>query len=222
MILYGKFLRQIDDRARANEWFKKADRLMPRFAVVKHQLGVYAAEEGHYKPALEWLETAAKLEPNTAVYHHHLGEFLSVWQRHLVKDGLLTRPVCDEKMQTAFRRAAALKPTETGYLWRYAVSFFDCEKPDWHAALLVWDALSVRAKTPLERETLGLYRARVFIGLGRRAEAERLLAASKSPQLESSRAKIREALKPLAPAPLAPEAKRSEKSSESKPSATKP
>lgn len=199
MILYGKFLRQIDDRANANKWFKKADRLMPNLAVVKHQLGVYAAEEGRYKIALNLLETASKLEPRTAVYHHHLGEFLSVWQAHLVKDGVLTRAACDEKMQTAFRLAATLKQDEPAYLWRYALSFFDCEQPDWLKALVVWDALSVRAKTPLERETFSLYRARVFIGLGRRADAERLLLASQSPQLETSRAKIREALKPAKP-----------------------
>jgi tetratricopeptide (TPR) repeat protein len=197
MILYGKFLRQVDDRVQANEWFKKADRLMPNLAVVKHQLGVYAAEQGNYVSALNLLETAVKLEPRTAVYHHHLGEFLCIWRDHLIKDKLLTRPVFDEKMQTAFRKAATLQPEETGYLWRYAESFFDCTAPNWAQALIAWDALAVKATKPLEREMLGLYRARVFIELGQREEAERLLAASKSPQLEASRVKIGEALKRL-------------------------
>lgn len=196
MILYGKFLRLVDAREKANTWFEKADALLPGQAVIKHQLGAYAAEEGKYTRALGLLEAATALAPQVAAYHYHFGEFLATYQAHLVRDGLLTRAACDAKMQEAFLRATELNPGETGYRWRYAESFFDCEKPDWLRALVAWNSLAAEATTPLERETLGLYRARVLIGLGERAEAEQLLAASKTPQLEGTRARLRELLRP--------------------------
>ncbi|MDR1496959.1 MAG: hypothetical protein LBS59_00900 [Puniceicoccales bacterium] len=195
MILYGKFLRLIDDRAGANVWFEKADKLMPDCALIKHQLGAYAAEEGRYAVAFKLLEKAVELESKTAIYHYHLGEFLSVYQPHITGDRLLTRRECDAKMQAAFERASVLNPAEMGYLWRFAESFFDCEKPDWMRALAVWDSVARKASSPLEREMASLYRARVLIRLGRRVEAERIVGASKSPKLEVSRVKLRELLK---------------------------
>jgi hypothetical protein len=140
------------------------------------------------------------LEPKTAVYHYHLGEFLAVYQRYLVVDKLLKRDECDAKMQAAFERASALNPAEAGYLWRFAESFFDCENPDWRRALSVWNSIAAKVKAPLEREAVSLYRARVLLELGRRADAEQILGASKSPKLEASRAKLRELLKTKAAA----------------------
>jgi tetratricopeptide (TPR) repeat protein len=201
MVLYGKFLRLVSNRDLALQWFEKAARLMPDSAIIKHQRGLHAAEDGDYKAALPLLEAAAAREPRIAGYHFHLGEFLTVWRDHLVKDGLLTRAACDAKMLSAFRAAAVLKPGETAYPWRFAMSFFDCEKPDWAAALAAWDVLIPAAKEPLEREALALYRARVLAGLGRYDEAAGLLALSKTPRFETSRAKVREVLAAAARAP---------------------
>jgi tetratricopeptide (TPR) repeat protein len=204
MILYGKFLRLVDARAQANQWFTKADARLPDMPVIKHQLGVYAAEEGNYVRALSLLEAATRLEPKTAVYHYHFGEFLATYQKHLVSERLLSRTTCDAKMQAAFARAAELNPAEAGYRWRHAESFFDCESPDWRRALAAWDALAAATQKPLEREVLSLYRARVLLELGQRDEAARLVEASKTPQLETTRAGLRKLLRPTAPIATAP------------------
>ena len=191
MIFYGKFLRLVDARSEANQWFLKADTLAPNLAVIKHQLGVYAAEEGRIISALDLLETAIRLEPRTAIYHYHFGEFLATYRTHIAHSDLRTREDCDTKMQDAFRLAAELNPTEITYHWRHAQSFFDCEKPNWPKALVTWEQLEKKLKTPREHEVLGLYKARVLIELGRSAEAKRLVDASKSPEMETSRARLR-------------------------------
>ena len=201
MVLYAKFLRLVDARAEANRWFEKADALLPRTPVIKHQLGAYAAEEGDYRRALELLETAVRLEPQTAIYHFHLGEFLAIYQSHLVRDALLKRAECDAKMQAAFARATTLAPDESRYRWRHAESFFECEKPDWTQALRAWDALRAQAPTAAMREAATLCRARVLIELGRHREAQRALDASKLPGLEATRARLREQLKRAENAP---------------------
>jgi tetratricopeptide (TPR) repeat protein len=205
MILYGKFLRLVDARAEANHWFEKADALLPGMSVIKHQMGVYAAEEGNYVRALDLLETTVSLEPKAAVYHYHLGEFLATYRPHLVREKLLKREDCDARMQAAFAHAVELNPNEPGYHWRYAQSFFDCEKPEWPRALAAWKRLAAIARTPLEREAISLYQARVLIALGQRAEAKLLIDAGKAPQLEKTRGELRELLRPkVAPLPIAP------------------
>ncbi|MDR0535969.1 MAG: hypothetical protein LBG65_06460 [Puniceicoccales bacterium] len=191
MILYGKFLRRIDDRAKADHWFRQAARLAPRLALPKHQLGVYAAEEGDFARAYELLKEAVALEPSTAVYHFHLGEFLSIWRDHLEKAGLCPREKCEEEMVQAFREAAKRKPGETVYLWRYGESLGDCQKPDWPAALVVWKMLETNLKNDLDREAIVLQRARAHIGLGWLKDAENELAQSKSPRLAASRDHLR-------------------------------
>ncbi|MDR2513217.1 MAG: hypothetical protein LBD01_05435 [Puniceicoccales bacterium] len=198
MIFYGKFLRLVDAREEANRWFLKADALAPKLAVIKHQLGVYAAEEGRIVAALDLLETATQLEPRTAIYHYHFGEFLATYNKLIAHDKLLSREACDARMQDAFRSATELAPTEITYLWRHAQSFFDCEKPNWFKALTAWERLAPKLKTPREHEVLGLYKARVLIELGRSSEAKQLVDASKSPELETSRTRLR-ALLPNAP-----------------------
>ncbi|MDR2980904.1 MAG: hypothetical protein LBV12_01510 [Puniceicoccales bacterium] len=204
LLLYGKFLRLVDMREEANKRFEEADKLWPNQAVIKHQLGAYAAEEGNYVTALTLLEQATRLAPKTAVYHYHFGEFLATYQNILSSRNLLKREECDKKMQEAFHTAAELNPDEAGYRWRYAESFFDCEKPNWRLALAAWNSLAAEARSPLEKEVLGLYRARVHAELGQKSEAETLLGASKSPQLESTREEIRNILRPPVTVPTAP------------------
>lgn len=192
LLFYGKFLRAVDARREANGQFEKADKILPHQAMVQDQLGVYAAEEGDFRKAWALLGRAVQLEPKTAVYHYHLGEFLATYREHLVREKILRGGECDWKMLRAFQRASELAPEEAGYLWRWGESFFDCASPDWERALAVWNRIAGKAGTPLEKEVTGLWRARVLVRLGRSAEAEKLLAASRTPQLENSRKRLRE------------------------------
>jgi len=190
IVLYAKFLRLINARELANRWFEKADKLLPDTAVIKEQLGAFAAEEGRPAQALPLLERAVALAPETAVYHYRLGEFLAVCQPALVAAKTLTRAECDARMLAAFAAAARLAPGEAGYAWRHAESFLDCEKPNWALALAAWDKIAARTEKPLLREAVSLHRARALIGLGRKTEARRLLDASRAPELSASRARL--------------------------------
>ncbi|MDR1817256.1 MAG: hypothetical protein LBR07_03550 [Puniceicoccales bacterium] len=190
IVLYAKFLRLIDARELANRWFEKADKLLPDTAVIKEQLGAFAAEEGRPAQALPLLERAVALAPETAVYHYRLGEFLAACQPALVAAKTLTRAECDARMLAAFAAAARLAPGEAGYAWRHAESFLDCEKPNWVLALAAWDKIAARTEKPLLREAVSLHRARALIGLGRKTEARRLLSASRAPELSASRARL--------------------------------
>ncbi len=195
VILYGKFLRLVDSRDNADSVFRRADALDPNVAVVKNQLGLYAAEEGKFAAAFSLLERAVELAPEIAEYRYHLGEFLATYKPYLIEKKIIARIAADEKMQDAFRRAAELKPDEAGYKWRYAESFFDCSEKDWTAALAAWDALAGTAGTRAEREVLGLYRARVLIELERFAEAQKLIESSTLPKLQKTRERLNDALK---------------------------
>jgi tetratricopeptide (TPR) repeat protein len=196
MVLYAKFLRLVDDRAAANEWFAKADRLMPDTAVIKHQLGAYAAEEGRHVVAHNLLEQAVTLEPRVAIYHFHFAEFLVTYREHLVKDCVFkTDADCAARFRSEFARAAALAPENHAYAWRHAESFFDGAQPDNKGALAAWERLAVRTKDDLERETAVLQQVRALIGLKLYKQARERLAVSKSPRLAASRKKL-EALLP--------------------------
>ncbi|MDR3229684.1 MAG: hypothetical protein LBT53_09860 [Puniceicoccales bacterium] len=195
MVLYGKFLRLIDDRARANECFAMADRLMPNTAVIKHQLGVFAAEEGRYIAAHNLLGQAVTLEPATAIYHFHYGEFLTTYNAHLVRDNIFkTQAECSTRAQAAFRRAAELTPENKAFQWRYAESFFERDPPDYAGAFAEWGRIAAKAKTAPDREAAWLQQARALTGTGRFAEARRLLATSKTPELAASRKRLTDIL----------------------------
>jgi tetratricopeptide (TPR) repeat protein len=190
LVLYGKFLRQVGERERANLAFTAAYQIDPKLAVVSQQLGNYLAEEGRYASALDDLKRAAALAPTEPLYHYQIGELLSVYYDYFIKDKIYEQAAINEAMAAEFARAAELNPQEPGFAWRYAECFYDMENPDWKAALAAWDALAKVVTAPAELEVIRLHRARVLLELGRRDEARPLLDQPVRPALEAAHAQL--------------------------------
>jgi tetratricopeptide (TPR) repeat protein len=181
---YGLILSRTGNREAAVKAFLKANKLDPRLALVKNQLGNFLAEEGNYKEALPYYLAAIELEPEEPLYHYQLGALLHEYRRLFVADILYTESTVDEKSHDAFRRAAELAPDNWGYAYRYAESFYDAVKPDWDAALVEWRKLEARAKPGLEVQTIRLHIARVLVEADRNAEAGPILETITEPALQ--------------------------------------
>jgi tetratricopeptide (TPR) repeat protein len=191
LILYGKFLRRVDQPGPATGMFLKADKIDPDIAVIKQQIANYLAEEGRVAEALPYLLRAVELSPQTAVYHHQLGSFLFLFQEELIRLGITNRISNDRNMVIAFREASKLSPGNFDYRVRYAQSFFDVANTDWEEALVVWKELSNEYKrTREESEYLLLCQARVLLELGRQAEAKPLIDRVNSPVMGKTKRKL--------------------------------
>lgn len=191
---YGLLLSRVGSRDSATKAFLRANKLNPNLPMVKNQLGNYLLEDGNYKEALPYYLMAIELEGDEPLYHYQLGTLLSEYGEFFVADGIFDRATLDAKMLTAFRRAAGLAPDTWGYIYRYAESFYDLEKPDWPAALAAWQGLERKAASAIERQTVQLHEANVLIRLDRRGEARALLDGVDEPALLSNRQKLVEEL----------------------------
>ena len=182
LILYGKFLRRVDQPGPATGVFLKADKLDPDIAVIKQQIANYLTEEGRIAEALPYLLRAVELSPEKAIYHNQLGSFLFLFREELIRLGITTQSTNDRNMMIAFREAAKLESDNFDYRVRYAQSFFDVSNPDWEEALKVWNALSSEGNRSIEKaEYLLLCQARILVKLGRLKEAKVLIDRVRSP-----------------------------------------
>jgi len=191
LILYGKFLRRVDQPGPATGIFLRADKIDPEVAVVKQQIANYLTEKGRIAEALPYLLRAVELSPKTAVYHHQLGSFLFLFREELIRLGITTQSSNDRNMAIAFREAAKLGLDKFEYRLRYAQSFFDVANPDWEAALRVWKELSNEEnRNSSEMEYLFLCQARVLLELGRREEARTLIDRVRSPVMGATKRRL--------------------------------
>lgn len=195
LILYGKFLRRIDDRSRAHKYFMQAQRLDPEISVVYQQLAVFFAEEGEYKAAVASFLKAIELDPRIAVYHYQLGEILALYHRELIRAEIMTEEEYIRQMTGAFENAVRLEPSNLHYQWRYGEIFFQLDDPDWDKALLHWQRL--RRQTPLlhEKDLVRLQEARVLIAMGKTREARDLLDRIDRPALAAHQSELLEQLR---------------------------
>jgi thioredoxin-like negative regulator of GroEL len=70
------------------------------------------------------------------------------------------------------------------------MSFYDLENPDWDGALKAWSGLEEKAPTSLERQTMRLHAANVFIKLGKMDHAKALLDSIDEPDLQGQKQKV--------------------------------
>ena len=191
LILYGKFLRRVDQPGPATGVFLKADKLDPDIAVIKQQIANYLTEEGRIAEALPYLLRAVELSPEKAIYHNQLGSFLFLFREELIRLGITTQSTNDRNMVIAFREAAKLESDNFDYRVRYAQSFFDVSHPDWEVALKVWNALSSEGNRSIEKaEYLLLCQARILVKLGRLKEAKVLIDRVRSPVMGATKRRL--------------------------------
>ena len=187
---YGYLLGKVGQRKEAAAILLKANQLDPDIPLVKNQLGNYLAEEGKPREAAAYFLAAIKLAPNEPLYHYQLGTLLATARDEFVRSGEWTRPALDQAMHHAFQRAAELAPDRFEFTYRYAESFYDLENPDWAAALKAWAALEDKAQTPVERQTMRLHAANIFLKTGQRDHARALLDTVDEPALQGQKQKL--------------------------------
>ncbi|WP_269539299.1 hypothetical protein [Cerasicoccus fimbriatus] len=187
VVLYGKMLRDIDQRHEANKAFIRANRLDPNLAVVKQQIGNYLAEEGEPALALAYYMSAAELEPNESLYAYQIGEVLYTYRDELIADEALEPALLDQQMLDSFERAHQLDPDNRQLNRRYAEAFFDVDTPNWEKARTLWRKLEISTTDPGEKDWIRLQEARVLIKMGHTAEARQILSEVQTPSLQGAK-----------------------------------
>jgi tetratricopeptide (TPR) repeat protein len=189
-VTYGLLLGKVGMRRGASAILLTANQLDPDIPIVKNQLGNYLAEEGEPVEAANYFIAAIRLAPDEPLYHFQLGTLLAEAQDDFLKSGQWTRAQLDKAMQEAFKRAAELAPDNFAFAYRYAESFYDLAEPDWDGALKVWGALEDRADPGLEKETIRLQAANIFIKQKKFDHARLLLLTVASEPLQGQKQKL--------------------------------
>jgi tetratricopeptide (TPR) repeat protein len=187
---YGYMLWKISMRKQAVAILLKANQLDPNIPLVKNELGNYLAEEGKPLEALNYFISAVNLEPKEPLYHYQVGTLLYEARDDFLKSGEWSRAAIDHAMQEAFRNAAELAPDRVEFTYRYAESFYDMVDPDWAAALKAWEGMEARASSDVERQTMRLHQANVFIYMGKPDRALKMLDTVTDPTLAGQRQKL--------------------------------
>lgn len=193
---YGYFLGKVGMRKESLAMLLKANQIDPDIPLVKNQIGNALAESGHPIEAAEYFLAAIKLEPNEPLYHYQLGTLLTEARDTFLKSGEWNRPALDHAMQEAFRRASELAPDRFEFAYRYAESFYDLATPDWEGALKVWGSLEEKAPTAIERQTMRLHAANIFIKMGKLDHAKALLETVDDPKLANEKQRLIALLEP--------------------------
>src|SRR5687767_15018355 len=187
---YGYLLTKVDMRKEATAMLLKANQLDPDIGLVKNQLGNLLAEDGKPLQAAPYYIAAIKVEPKEPLYHYQLGTLLIEARDAFLKSGEWTRETLDNAMHHAFKQAAELAPDRFEFVYRFAESFYDLDKPDWNGALQAWSALEEKAPTPIERQTMRLHAANICLKLGKRDHAQALLGTVDDPKLQGQKEKL--------------------------------
>jgi len=187
---YATLLEKVDMRKEAMAMYLKANQLDPDIPLVKNQIGNYLAEDGRPVEAVNYYLAAIKLEPKEPLYHYQLGRLLNEARDAFLEKKVYTRTQLDQAMLNAFRTAAELAPDRIEFVYRYAESFYDLEKPDYDQALKVWAALEEKASSPVEQQTMRLHAANILIKQGRTDHARALLDTVTDPGLAGQKKKL--------------------------------
>jgi tetratricopeptide (TPR) repeat protein len=187
---YGYMLWKISMRKQAVATLLKANQLDPDIPLVKNELGNYLAEEGKPLEALNYYLSAVKLEPKEPLYHYQIGTLLYEARDDFLKSGEWSRSAIDHSMQEAFKNASELAPDRVEFSYRYAESFYDMVDPDWALALKAWEGMEARATSDVERQTMRLHQANVFIYMGKPDQARKVLDTVTDAALLGQRQKL--------------------------------
>ncbi|HRE79806.1 MAG TPA: hypothetical protein PLN52_02100 [Opitutaceae bacterium] len=184
----------IDERRRATGLLLKANQLDPELPLVKNQLGNHVAEMGKPLEALNYFLAAIRLAPKESLYHYQLGTLLAEARDDFLKSGEWTATKVDEALQRAFLQASLNSPNDWRYAYRYGLSFYDVEKPDWETALAFWTKFEADLKPGIEQQTCRVHRAKVLVEMNEMEEAKEVLSTITEPALTRQKKTVEEAL----------------------------
>lgn len=167
LILYGKFFRQIGENEQAMRVFLEARKRDPKLAVVHQELGNCFAEEGEYKAALTCFLNAIELEPEQPVYHFQLGILLTVYKEQFAEMDEFEPALLQKQAEGAFAQAHQLAPDNRDILLAWGEALEEQQQPHWQEVLRVWDLLMDLTRNDVQRQIVGLKRAKALIELQR-------------------------------------------------------
>jgi len=199
-VTYGLLLGKVGMRRESVSMLLKANRIDPGLPIVKNQLGNYLAEEGEPVEAAGYYVDAVRLAPDEPLYHYQLGTLLAAARDDFLKSGQWTRDQIDRTMQESFRHARDLAPKNFAFAYRYAMSFYDLDTPQWDEALKVWAALEDECSPGLEKETIRLQAANILIKQKKFDHARILLSTVADEKLQAKKQELVAQL-PAEPAP---------------------
>lgn len=189
-VAYGLFLGKVDNRKDAIGILLKANALDKNIAVVKNQLGNYLAEEGKPIEAMNYFLSAIQLEPTESLYHLQLGNLLVDARADFLKTGQWDRAQLDKTMQNALLQAMQNAGDDWRYGYRYGLSFYQVEKPDWDTALQFWKDFEKKLPAGLQQGAARINQAKVLLAKGQPDEAKAILATVTEPELKEEKEKI--------------------------------
>lgn len=190
-VAYGLLLGKVDNRKESITMLLRANELDKNIAVVKNQLGNYLAEEGRAIEAMNYYLSAISLEPKEPLYHLQLGNLINDARDDFLKTGQWLRAQLDKTMQEAFLQAMHCAPEgDWRYGYRYGLSFYQVEKPDWDAALQFWKDFEFKLPAGLQRGAARINQAKVLIAQKKPAEAKAILASITQPELAQEKEKL--------------------------------
>ncbi len=193
-LFYGKFLRKLNQREKAQLIFINVMRMNPKLAVANQQISNFYAEDGNFTAAFGFIIKAIDIEPHTPIYHYQLGGLLHHYYRSFIDEEIFTREAIDRQMLEAFRKAAQLETNNRNYQFRYAETFYDVESPNWEMALEAWENIKKIKLSISEIAAVNLHQARILIQLQRYVEAEKLLTQVNTPHLLNTKNELIEKL----------------------------
>ncbi|MFT3868156.1 MAG: hypothetical protein QM715_06615 [Nibricoccus sp.] len=189
-VAYGLFLGKVDNRKDAIGILLKANALDKNIPVVKNQLGNYLAEEGRPIEAMNYYLSAIQLEPKEALYHLQLGNLIFEARAEFLKSGQWDRSQLDKTMQNSLLQAMQCAPDDWRFGYRYGLSFYQVEKPDWDAALQFWKDFEKKLPAGLQQGAARINQAKVLIAKSQPDEAKTVLASVTEPDLKEEKEKL--------------------------------
>lgn len=187
---YGRLLGRVGMEGQALGIMLKAAELNPNDPMVKNQIGNHLAEGGKPLEALPFFLAAVTLAPEEPLYHYQVGALLAEARDDFLKSGEWTREALDRDMLAAFARSAELAPARIEFTYRHAEAYYDLAEPDWAAALKAWAVLEEKAENPVERETMRLHAANIFIKQGKPDHARLALTLVTEAALQGQKEKL--------------------------------
>lgn len=195
-LAYGILLHNIGERKAGYAMFVKADKLDPKRALAKNQLGNYMAEEGNYNEALGFYTLAQEIAPKEGLYDYQIANLLQSYRSLLIDDQTFTESELDALMQKSFYTATQKNPSILQYRLRYAQSYFYIAQPDWDEALNEWYELLPMSDIAYDRQLVFLYIARCHIEMENLKAARKALKNVNEPKLQEAKEEVMQMMLP--------------------------
>lgn len=180
---FGDYLWGTNDRKGAFREWLAAEKLDPQNFEVLNDLAGASLAMGNSRDSLNFYLRASKVRPENAHAHFNVGNVAFLF-RHAIGR---SESEAFTLALSHFAEAHRLAPQNPEFARGYAETFYLIPERDWAAALRVWQEYLAIAP---DRNFALLHLARVYVKLGRGAEARDCLAQVQGPDYERLKARL--------------------------------